>query len=85
MTFESSQVNEALSRVDRDIGVFLNGGTTPGFRFNFQGETGLLWSCDRNIGILLQTKQGFGPSSRGEEGKQGLFLSCGGKLGVLLE
>ena len=78
-------MNEALSRVDRDTGVFSNGGTTPGFRFDFQGETGLLWSCDRNIGILLQTKQGFGPSSRGEEGKPGLFLSCGGKLGVLLE
>ena len=30
-------------------------------------------------------KQGNGPSSRDEEGKMGLFLSCGGKLGVPLE
>ena len=30
-------------------------------------------------------KQGNGPSSRDEEGKTGLFLSCGGTLGVPLE
>ena len=68
-----------------DIGVFLNGGTTPGVLLQFQGETSLLLKCDGNIGIPLQTKQGNGPSSRNEEGKPGLFLSCGGKLGVPLE
>ena len=85
VTLESLQGNEALSRVDGAIGVFSNHGTTPGIRLKFQGETGLLLRCDRNIGIPLQTKQGIGPSSRDEEEKPGLFLSCGGKLSVPLE
>ena len=84
VTFESLQGNEALSRVDGDIGVFSNGGTTTGVSLEFQGGTGLLM-CDGNVGIPLQTKQRNGPSSRDEEGKAGLFLSCGGKLGVPLE
>ena len=71
--------------MDGDIGVFLNGGTTPGVPLEFQGETCLRLRCDRNIGIHLQMKQGIGPSSRDEERKPGLFLSCGGKLGVPLE
>ena len=71
--------------MDGDIGVFLNGSMTPGVPLEFQGETGLLLSCDGNIGIPLQTKQGNGPSSCDEEGKPGLFLSCGGKLSVPLE
>ena len=66
MTFELLQGNEALSLVDGDIGVFSNGGMMPGVPLEFQGETGLCLSCDRNIGILLQTKQGIGPSSRDE-------------------
>ena len=69
VTFESLQGNEALSRVDGDIGVFLNGGTTPGVPLEFQGETCLRLRCDRNIGIHLQMKQGIGPSSRDEERK----------------
>ena len=85
MTFELLQGNEALSLVDGDIGVFSNGGTTPGVPLEFQGETGLLLMCDENVGIPLQTKQGIGPSSRDEKGKPGLFLSCGGKLRVPLE
>ena len=85
MTFESFQGNEALSQVDGDIGVFSNGGTTPGVPLEFQGETGLLLMCDENVGIPLQTKQGIGPSSRDEEGKTGLFLRCGKKLGIPLE
>ena len=85
MTFESLQGNETLSRVDGDIGVFLNSGTTPGVHLEFKGETGLLLMCDGNVGIPLQTKQGIGPSSRDEEGKPGLFLSCGRKLGVPLQ
>ena len=35
-------------------------------------------------GIPFPMKQGNGPSSRDEEGKTGLFLSCGGTLGVPL-
>ena len=85
VTFESLQGKEALSRGNRDIRVFLNSGRTPGFRLEFQGETGLLLKCDGNIGIPLQMKQGIGPSSRDEEGKLGLFLSCGGKIAVTLE
>ena len=75
VTFESLQENEALSRVDGDIGVFSNSGTTPGVHLVFQGETGLLLRCHRNIGIPLQMKQGIGSSSRDEEGKPGSFLS----------
>ena len=71
--------------MDGDIRVFSNGGTTPGVPLEFQGETGLLLRCDQNVGIPLQMKQGNGPSSRDEEGKLGLFLSCGGKFSVLLE
>ena len=84
MTFESLQGNEALSQVDGYIRVFSNGVPDPGVPLEFQGKTGLLW-CDGNVGIPLQTKQGNGPSSRDEEGKMGLLLSCGGKLGVPLE
>ena len=57
---------------------------TPGVPLEFQAETGFLLRCDGNIRIPLQTKQGIGPSSRDEEGKPGLFLSCSGKLSVLL-
>ena len=85
VTFELSQGNEALCRVDGDIGVFLNGSMTPGVPLEFQGETGLLLSCDGNIGIPLQTKQGNGPSSQEEEWKTGLLVSCGGKFNVPLE
>ena len=85
VTFQSLQGNEALSLVVGDIGVFLNSGTTRGVPLEFQGETGLLLRCDRNIRIPLQTKQGNGPSSRVEDGKPRLFLSCGGKLGVPLQ
>ena len=71
--------------MDRDIGVFSNGGTTPGVPLEFQGETGLPLICDRNVGIPLKMKQGNGISSRDEEGKPGHFFSCGGKLGLPLE
>ena len=61
--------------MDGDIGVFSNGGPTPGIPLEFQGETGLLLIWDGNVGIPLQTKHGNEPSSRDEEGKMGLFLS----------
>ena len=83
VTFELLQGNEALSLVDGDIGVFSNGGTTPGVPLEFQGETGLLLMCDENVGIPLQTKQRNRPSSRVEEGKLGLFLSCMGNSAFL--
>ena len=70
VTFESLQGNEASSRVDGDISVFSKSGLTPGVPFEFQGETGLLLLCDRNVSIPLQTKQGNGPSSRDENGKR---------------
>ena len=44
MTFESLQGNEALSRVDGDIGVFSNGGTTHEVSLEFHGEMALLLS-----------------------------------------
>ena len=71
--------------MDGEIGVFLNCGMTSGVPLEFQGETGLLLRCVGNVGIPLQTMQGNGPSYRDEEGKMGLFLSCGGKLSVFLE
>ena len=40
--------------------------------------------CEEFVGIPFLTKQGNGMSSRDEEGKTGLFLSCGGTLGVSL-
>ena len=45
----------------------------------------LLLRYDRNDKIPSPTKQGNGPSSRAKEGEPGLFLSCGGTLGVPLE
>ena len=58
-----------LSGVDGDIGVFSNRGTTPGDAFEFQGETGLLLKCDRNVGIPFPTKPGNRPSSPFGEGE----------------
>ena len=40
--------------------------------------------CDRNARNPFPTKQGNGPSSRDEEGKTGVFLSCVGTLSVPL-
>ena len=59
VAFESLQGNKALCRVDGDIGVFSNCGTTPGVLLEFQGETGLLVRCDGNVGIPLQMKSGL--------------------------
>ena len=39
--FESWQGNQALSRVDGDIRVFWDCGTTPGVPLEIPGETGL--------------------------------------------
>ena len=84
IAFESLQGNQALSRVDGDIGVFSNCGRTPGVPLAFQGEISLLLRCNGNIGIPLLKKEGNGPSSR-DEGKMGFFLSCGRKHSGPLE
>ena len=42
----------------------------------------LLLRCDGNAEIPSLMKQGNRPSSRDEEGEQGLFFSCGGTLSV---
>ena len=39
--------------------------------------------CEEFVGIPFLTKQEQGPSSRDEEGKTGLFLTCGRSLGFL--
>ena len=62
-----------LSGVDWGSGVFLNGGMTPGEVLEFQSKTGLLLTCDRNVGILSPTKQGNRPS-REEKGDNGALL-----------
>ena len=65
--FHSTQ---ALSRVDGEMGVF--GIVTEPTRFpvECQGETGLLLSCDGNVGIPFQTKQENRLSSRDKEGQK---------------
>ena len=50
-----------------------------------QVEIGLLLRGDGDIGIPFQMKQGNRPSSPVEEGKTGLFLSCGEKLSIPLK
>ena len=57
----------------------------PWVSVQFQVETGFLLRGDGEVGIPFQMKQGNRPSSRVEEGKTGLFLSCGGKLSIPLE
>ena len=52
----------------------------PWVSVQFQVETGLLLRGNGEVGIPFQTKQGNRPSSRLEEGKTGLLLSCGEKL-----
>ena len=58
---------------------------TPGDVLEFQGETGLLLMGNGNAGIPFPMKQGYRPSSLVEEEENGVFLSCGVKLGVPLK
>ena len=69
--YSGFHLNQALSRVDGEMGVF--GIVTEPTRFpvECQGETGLLLSCDGNVGIPIQTNQGNRPSSQDEEGQRG--------------
>ena len=57
----------------------------PQASLQVQVETGLLLRDDGHFAIPFQAKQGNRPSSRAEEGKMGLFLSCGGKVSIALE
>ena len=50
-----------------------------------QVDTSLQSRCDGDFGIPFQANQGNRSSSRLEEGKTGLFLTCGGKLNDPLE
>ena len=54
----------------------------PRVPLQFQVETDLLVRGDGDVGIPFQMKQGNRPSSRVEEGKTGLFLSCGEKFSI---
>ena len=56
--FKSVQGHQAISRVDREIGVFGIVARPMRVPVEFQCETDLLLRCDRNIGIPFQTKQG---------------------------
>ena len=69
--FQSSQGNEALSRVDGDIGVFLKSGTTRGVPLEFQSETSLLLRCDRNISISFRGNGGMDPHLELRRGNRG--------------
>ena len=67
-----------------EIRVFWNGGTTLEFLSRFKlRPTPVEVLQDRQDSF--PTKKGSGPSSRDEEGKPGLFLSCSGTLSVRLE
>ena len=55
--------NQALSRVDGEIGAFGIVAQPTRFPVECQCETGLLLRCDGKVGIPFQTKQGNRPSS----------------------
>ena len=63
--------NQALSRVDGEIGVLGVVARPTRVPLEFHCETSLLLRGDGNIGIPFQRKQGSRPSSRDEEGKRG--------------
>ena len=63
--------NQALFRVDGEISVFGIVARPTRFPVEFQCETGLLFRCDRNVGIPFQTKKGNLPSFRDEDGQRG--------------
>ena len=60
-----------LSRVDREIWVFLNVAPPTRLRLEFLHETSLILRCDGKVGIPFQKKQGNRPSCRDQEGKRG--------------
>ena len=62
--------NQALSRVDGEMGVFGIVTQPTKFPVECQGETGILLSCYGNVGVPFRTKQENRPSSRDEEGQK---------------
>ena len=57
----------------------------PQVPLQFPAETGILLRGGGGVSIPFQMKQGNQPSSPVEEGKTGLFLSCGEKLSIPLK
>ena len=70
--------------MDGGIGVFTNWRENSWEALEFQGETGLLLTCDGNVGIPVLTKQGNHHLER-RRGTTGLFLSCVVKHSVPLQ
>ena len=70
--------NQALSRVDGEIGVFGIVARPTRFPVEFQCESGHLLSCNGNVRIAFQTKQETRPLSRDEEGKRAQNEVCPG-------
>ena len=50
-----------------------------------QVDTSIFSKWDGDVSTSFHAKQSNGPSSQLEAGKTGLFLTCGGKLSILLE
>ena len=82
---KSVQGNQAISRVERELGVLSNCVRNGKVLHEFQGETGLLLRCEGKVGISLGSKQGNQTSARDEVGNTGLFLSFDGSLSERLE
>ena len=70
--------------MDGSIGVFPNWRENSWEALEFQGETGLLLTCDGNVGIPVLTKQGNHHLER-RRGTTGLFLNCVVKHSVPLQ
>ena len=60
-----------LSRADWEIGVFRNVAPPMRLRLEFPRETGLILWCAGKVGNPFQTKQGYRPSCRDQEGIRG--------------
>ena len=73
-----------MSAVHWDIGGLLKWWHGPRSSSRASRGDRLLLRFDGNAGISSPMKHGNGPSSQDEEGEPGLFLSCGGTLGVTL-
>ena len=84
MSFESLQENQVYLECIGTSGSFGMVAQSLEFLSNIKLRPPPL-EVQRNAEIPFQMKQGNGPSSRDEEGKTRLFLSCGGTLGVPLK
>ena len=82
LTFKCVQGNQAWPRLDWKIRGFQIVTRPP---VSPPVNTRLLSRCDGDVGIAFQVKHSNRHSSRLEDGKTGLFLTCGGKLSIPLE